>query len=124
MSSILSSTPPHSPVERLRIEAGKTLHLPVDARITLRLLHGTAVLHEAPTWLGERMVSTSHRWVSGQPYRPMQAGWVRIEATSAPVEIACCREPAWTRLAWRRTVAWLVSIHVLPRRLCCPTSAR
>ena len=115
MSSILPSTMPRNTVECLRIEAGQTLHLQADARTTLRLLHGAAVLHEAPLWLGERMVSASQRLVRGQPYKPTQAGWLRIDALVDGVEVACCREPVWPRRAWpsvaTRLVDWFCSLR-------------
>ena len=111
----MSSTMPHDRVTRLHLEAGQTLHLSVDARTTLRLLTGAAVLHEAPVWLGERMVGTTHRLVPGQPCRPARPGWLRIDAADEAVDILCQREPAWTALAWQglaaRLAAWRGSLR-------------
>ncbi|MDP9899609.1 hypothetical protein [Variovorax ginsengisoli] len=104
---------------------GETLHIALDARTTLALWRGVAMLHEAPAWLGEQMVTVSHRLAPGQTHRVAQSGWLRIEAQEGPVEIRCTRAPAWPAVAWdavaRHVATWRQALRgIVP----CPTPRR
>lgn len=83
-----------------RLQDGETLHIPLDAHITLQVALGTVVVRQPLRWLGETVVAPLVTLQQGQSCRLEQGGWIELRATDGAAEVRSHRPaPAW-RAAW------------------------
>jgi len=67
----------------VRLDAGRTLRLPVAAGTVLVARAGRLRVQEPPRWLGERMVVVGQDLAEGQAHAVDGAGWVEVGALDA-----------------------------------------
>jgi hypothetical protein len=67
----------------VRLDAGRTLRLPVAAGTVLVARAGRLRVQEPPRWLGERMVVVGQDLAEGQAHAVGGAGWVEVGALDA-----------------------------------------
>ena len=67
----------------IRLDAGRTLRLPIEAGTVLVARAGRLRVAESSRWLGERMVAVAQDLAEGQAHVVDGAGWVDISAMDA-----------------------------------------
>ena len=67
----------------VRLDAGRTLRLPVAAGTVLVARAGRLRVQEPPRWLGERMVVVGQDLAEGQAHAVDGVGWVEVGALDA-----------------------------------------
>lgn len=64
----------------IQLSPGQSLHLAVQAGTVVLACDGRLRIDEAPQWLAERCVRTSHSLAPGEHQLLMRAGWICITA--------------------------------------------
>lgn len=85
----------------LALQAGQSIHLELDAGVSVVLLRGAAALQGPAEWLAGTLVLRHTVLQEGQEYAASQGGAVQLRARTDCRFAILRRASAWTRLARR-----------------------